>query len=185
MSKFDKHVYIELREDLRELTKVLQTQLGTIGLQLGTWLVLGNAAGIYFLANAVTQHQIALDDRFSHTYLLFLVGAALAFAAICWSYFISIPMMGTITQIGADTLQLYHHDQLESELEQTGAAPPADWEAMDKVAVQRMTQAKSRMQNMWAAFGVGIGIYVLSAIFFLLGLATPLLGGLTLEPLSR
>jgi hypothetical protein len=184
MSKFDTHVYLELRQDLRELTKVLQSQLGTIGLQLGTWLVLGNAAGIYFLSNAVTNHQIALDARFSHTYLTFLIGATLAFAAICWSYFISIPMMGTLSQIGADTLQLYHHDQLEHELEQKGAKAPADWEAMDRIAVGRMEQAKSRMRKMWAAFGVGIGIYVLSAICFLVGLATPLLGGLTLLPRS-
>lgn len=182
MSKFDTHVYIELRQDLRELTKVLQSQLGTIGLQLGTWLVLGNAAGIYFLSNAVTTHQISLDARFSHAYLLFLIGAALAFTAICWSYFISIPMMGTLARIGADTLQLYHHDQLEDELEQHGVKAPVDWEAMDKIAVRRMEEAKSRMQRMWGAFGVGIGIYVLSAICFLFGLATPLLGGLTLLP---
>jgi hypothetical protein len=182
MSKFDTHAYIELRQDLRELTKLLQSQIATIGLQLGTWLVVGNAAAIFFLSNAATNQQIALDGRFSHAYLLFLIGATLAFAAMCWSYFISVPMMGKITQISGDILQLYLHEQLQNELEELDAKAPDDWEAMDKVAVGRMEQFISSMPKMWAAFGVGVGIYVLSALCFLCGLATPLLGGLTLLP---
>ncbi|WP_395648031.1 hypothetical protein [Terricaulis sp.] len=178
--KHDFNVYLEIRDELRDALKSIRDQTATIALQLGAWLVLGNAAGVYFLANAAVNRHVELNAQFSHVYILFLIGAALAFLAMCWTYFVSMPFILAITNAAQDNLQLAHREQLTAELEEDKVAPPEDFERQDRAAMVRLEATVRQLRRAWAAFAVSVSIYVISAICFLVGLATPLLGGLTL-----
>ena len=180
MSKFDFNTDLQLRDDLRETLKVVQTQAASIALQLGTWLVVGNAAGIFFLAGAAAEGFIAINGQFNHAYFLFLVGAALAFIAMCWTYFWSIPFAATISRMSIELLLRAQRAQLTEELAAQGKGPPPDFETADAAAKRLWPLFNQRIQRTWFVFGTAIGIYTLSGTCFLFALAAPLLGGITL-----
>lgn len=182
MSRFDFNTDLELRNDLRETLKLVQTQIGSIGIQLGAWLVVGNAAGIFFLADAAASRELPLNAQFNHVYLLFLAGAALAFAAMGWTYFWSIPFISTLSRMSVELLLRAQREQLTAELEAKNVAAPTEFETAEAAAERLWPQFNQRIQRMWLVFGGAIGIYVLSAVCFLTALATPLFGGVSLLP---
>ena len=180
MSPFEFNTTLQLRSDLQETLKITQQQLGSVGMQLGSWLVLGNVAGIYFLADAATHAFVATDERFVRLYVIFLGGTALAFGGICWTYFMSVPLLSMLTSLSTQLLLSAHREQIADDLQKAGAKFPEELEKLEAQWQAQMPIVNRRLARSWWIFGGAIGMFVLSAILFIVGISAPLWGGLAI-----
>jgi hypothetical protein len=182
MSRFEFNTTLNLRGDLQETLKIAQSQMSSTGTQLGSWLVVGNIAGVYFLSDAATHSYLVTDDRFTRLYALFVIGAALAFGGMCWTYFMSIPLVQLIVHISTQLLLSAQREQIEDDLKKVGVAMPSDLAKQEEDWQALMPALNQRLARTWLVFGGAVAIFILSAICFLVAIATPLWGGIAITP---
>ena len=172
---------LEIRSDLTSSLEFLRSQIAKTSAQLGTWLVAGNGAALYFLVSSATEKRIPTNNVFANVYGLFLAGASLAFVAMASTCFMAIPLISLITKMSNSLLLKADRDQHAVQLGKNNIGPPESFAKLDADFAEQMRLTPRRLRIYWIVFAVVIATYVLSALCLLVGLSFPLLGGLVIS----
>jgi hypothetical protein len=172
--------YLELRDQLLKQVDASQSRLFSIGMQLGTWLVVGNSIALYFLANSILVGHVANDAFSRFMYSLFVSGLACAFLALTLTFLLNSALVWALVHFASDLLGLWHRKSLREDLESINAAVPGQFDEADTRALDRFKRFQRRVPHMLVAQALLILTYLSSGVLLLRGIVAPLTNGLTI-----
>lgn len=155
---------------LRDVQKGVTDRTAGLGLQINTWLVVGNAGALALAFNAVVQGSTCSLSTMQGAAGNFATGLALAFSAAIVSYAGSVHAALFITTLAGLATKLYVAKFHELDLAKTGADTSA-FEADYEAAGAQITEIKR-----WPIFiapAISITLSVASAVAFGMGMLQP------------
>ena len=159
---------------VREIQSVVSQQIFTLGMRIATWLVLGNTGALVLLFNSQINQQSGNEADFYTMALYFLIGLFTAFVGTVIQFFGSF--YGTLILTRSAVLMndvvvsQYYLDKLEEE----GVEVPEDSSFNTTIdnASGEHNKIASKQIWLWISFCFTVAFYLLSAIFFGLGIAS-------------
>jgi hypothetical protein len=150
------------------------SQSTKISSQLGAFLLVANSAGLFFVLFARHSSLAAYFPGVT-SYALFLAGLVSSLVSIGWGILGSAHVTTHLAQLASDLRQREDVRHVRIELRRVGISDTPELDTLDRVAAARIYQFYTDSRRRWR---IAIGPHLcnlLSAVTFVVGLATPLL----------